>query len=433
MPTITKLEGVRLNSLQTIPSLSDSTYFFVQRGSNTSEKATIASLKTYLNITYDINAAISTHASSVDPHGDRGYAQTLLNSHNSETDPHNHKAYTNNTLAVHLLATDPHGDRAYSDSKLNLHLTGHLTDEDPHGLITIIEDSLNDHSILENVHNIEGQIDTAIAGIRNTENGFASLDSNLKIPSVYLPSQNQQVSFTYSKPAVGTPNVIYVDLTDNKQYYWGSSNSYVTLTPSLDIDGVSLTTDNVPESPTNLNRRYYTEAIETGLTSALNQKVSTVNSVGTGKSIVKSKTASTLTLKSLKSSSSVTVVENADDISFQVNTSNNNTTPLLIDINYNTTTNIGYKKYSNGLLEIFGHGIIDSTDATSYAVTFPQSFADTEYTLIATVELSQKQLLSITSKTTSGFVVELIDSDLQSAHPPIYTTKLNFQCIGIAS
>lgn len=436
MPVITELNGIRINSLQTIPSLSDNTLLMVQRGTNTSEKSTLSALKTYLNISFSISTAIDSHTNATDPHGDRAYSQLLMNNHKAEADPHNHKAYTNNTLTVHLSAADPHGDRAYSDSKLNLH----LTDEDPHGLITIIEDSFNDHSLSGNVHNIEGQINTAIAGLRNTENGFASLDSNLKIPSVYLPSQNQQVSFTYSKPAVGTPNVIYVDLTDNKQYYWGPSNSYVTLTPTLSIGGISLTTDDIPQSTTNLNRRYYTEATETSINTDLAKKISTVNSSGTGKSVVKSKSGSTLTLKSLKSSSSVIVVENEDDISFQVNTStsnnntsNNNTTPLLIDINYDTTTNIGYKKYSNGLLEIFGHGIIDSTDATSYAVTFPQSFTDTDYTLIATTELSQKQLLSIKSKTTSGFVVELIDSDLQSASPPIYTTKLNFQCIGITS
>lgn len=420
MPVITELNGIRINSLQTIPSLSDNTLFMVQRGTNTSEKSTLSALKTYLDISLSISTAIDSHTNTTDPHGDRAYSQLLMNNHKAETDPHNHKAYTNNTLTVHLSATDPHGDRVYSDNKLNLH----LTDTDPHGLITIIEDSLNDHSILEDVHNIEGQITTAIAGIRNTENGFASLDSNLKIPSVYLPSQNQQVSFTYSKPAVGVPNIIYVDLTDNKQYYWGPSNSYVTLTPSLDINGISLTTDNVSQSTTNLNRRYYTEAIETGLTSALNQKVSTVNSVGTGKSIIKNKTGSTLTLKSIKGSSSITVVENADDLTLQA-------TVGLTAISYNPTTNIGYKTYTNNILEVFGNVTIDSTNIASYTVTFPQSFTDTDYTLITTIEENQRQLLTVTSKTTSGFTVSLIDSDTQSPAPNSYTTKLNFHCIGI--
>lgn len=422
MPVITELNGIRINSLQTIPSLSDTTLLMVQRGTNTSEKSTLSALKTYLNISFSISTAIDSHTNAVDPHGDRAYSQLLMNNHKAEADPHNHKAYTNNTLTVHLSATDPHGDRAYSDSKLNLH----LTDEDPHGLITIIEDSFNDHSLLENVHNIEGQITTAIAGLRNTENGFASLDSNLKIPSVYLPSQNQQVSFTYSKPLVGSPNVIYVDLTDNKQYYWGPSNSYVTLTPSLDIGGISLTTDNVPQSSTNLNRRYYTEAIETTINSSLSQKVGTVTTVGTGKSIVKSKTASTLTLKSLKSSSSITVVENADDLTLQA-------TVGLTAISYNPTTNIGYKTYTNNVLEVFGNVTIDSTNIFSYAVTFPQSFVDTDYTLITTIEENQRQLLTVTSKTTSGFTVGLIDSDSQAVAPTPYTTKLNFQCIGITS
>lgn len=422
MPVITELNGIRINSLQTIPSLSDNTLLMVQRGTNTSEKSTLSALKTYLNISFSISTAIDSHTNAVDPHGDRAYSQLLMNNHKAEADPHNHKAYTNNTLTVHLSATDPHGDRAYSDSKLNLH----LTDEDPHGLITIIEDSFNDHSLLENVHNIEGQITTAIAGLRNTENGFASLDSNLKIPSVYLPSQNQQVSFTYSKPIVGVPNVIYVDLTDNKQYYWGSSNSYVALTPTLDIGGISLTTDDIPQSTTNLNRRYYTEAIETTINSSLSQKVGTVTTVGTGKSIVKSKTASTLTLKSLKSSSSITVVENADDLTLQA-------TVGLTAISYNPTTNIGYKTYTNNILEVFGNVTIDSTNIASYTVTFPQSFTDTDYTLITTIEENQRQLLSVTSKTTTGFTVGLIDSDGQAVAPSSYITKLNFQCIGITS
>ena len=422
MPVITELNGIRINSLQTIPSLSDNTLLMVQRGTNTSEKSTLSALKTYLNISFSISTAIDNHTNATDPHGDRSYSQLLMNNHKAEADPHDHKAYTNNTLTVHLSATDPHGDRAYSDNKLNLH----LTDEDPHGLITIIEDSFNDHSLLEDVHNIEGQITTAIAGLRNTENGFASLDSNLKIPSVYLPSQNQQVSFTYSKPVVGVPDVIYVDLTDNKQYYWGPSNSYVALTPTLDVGSISLTTDNVPQSTTNLNRRYYTEAIETTINSSLSQKVGTVTTVGTGKSIVKSKTASTLTLKSLKSSSSITVVENADDLTLQA-------TVGLTAISYNPTTNIGYKTYTNNMLEVFGNVTIDSTNATSYAVTFPQSFTDTDYTLITTIEENQRQLLTVVSKTTSGFTVQLIDSDTQAVAPTTYTTKLNFQCIGITS
>lgn len=420
MPTITQLEGVRLNSLQTIPSLSDSTYFFVQRNSNTSEKATISSLKTYLNITYDINTALSTHISSVDPHGDRSYAQTLLNSHNSETDPHNHKAYTNNTLTVHLAASDPHGDRAYSDTNLG----NHLSDLDPHGLVTSLEQAIQDHADLENTHNIQGQINTAITSLRNVENGFASLDSTLKIPSAYLPTSNQAIVFTYSKPATGDPNVLYVDLTDNKQYYWGTSNAYVTLTPTLEVGSISLTTDNIPQSTTNLNRRYYTEAIETTINSSLSQKVGTVTTVGTGKSIVKSKTASTLTLKSLKSSSSITVVENADDLTLQA-------TVGLTAISYNPTTNIGYKTYTNNMLEVFGNVTIDSANIASHTVTFPQSFTDTDYTLITTIEENQRQLLSVTSKTTSGFTVGLIDSDGQAVAPSSYITKLNFHCIGI--
>lgn len=418
MPVITELNGIRINSLQTIPSLSDNTLLMVQRGTNTSEKSTLSALKTYLNISFSISTAIDSHTNAVDPHGDRAYSQLLINNHKAETDPHNHKAYTNNTLTVHLSATDPHGDRAYSDNKLNLH----LTDTDPHGLITIIEDSLNDHSILENVHNIEGQITTAISGLRNTENGFASLDSNLKIPSVYLPAQNQQVSFTYSKPVVGVPNVIYVDLTDNKQYYWGSSNSYVTLTPSLDINGISITTDNVPQSTTNLNRRYYTEAIETGLTNALNQKVSTVSSSGTGKSIVKNKTGSTLTLKSIKSSSSVTVVENADDLTLQV--------PIIItDINYNTTTKMGYKTYYNGLKEVFGNVEVDADDGVTHPINeivFPIAFTSVNYTVVAIAEDYQYNSV-IYDKTETGFKVKVMPLEEPSSSAPTF----NFHCIGV--
>lgn len=410
MPVITELNGIRINSLQTIPSLSDNTLLMVQRGTNTSEKSTLSALKTYLNISFSISTAIDSHTNATDPHGDRAYSQLLMNNHKAEADPHNHKAYTNNTLTVHLSAADPHGDRAYSDSKLNLH----LTDEDPHGLITIIEDSFNDHSLLENVHNIEGQINTAIAGLRNTKNGFASLDSNLKIPSVYLPSQSQQVSFTYSKPAVGTPNVIYVDLTDNKQYYWGPSNSYVALTPTLSIGGISLTTDNVPQSTTNLNRRYYTEAIETGLTSALNQKVSTVNSVGTGKSIIKDKTGSSLTLKSIRSSSTVSVLENTDYLSLHV--------PISItDIYYNPTTNIGYKTYYNDLMEVFGN--VEISASSTNQIVFPVVFQNVNYSVVCTIEDQNNYVLSIYDKTGNGFKVDAINAS--------GTSRFNFHCIGI--
>jgi hypothetical protein len=47
MPVITELNGIRINSLQTIPSLSDNTLLMVQRGTNTSEKSTLSALKTY--------------------------------------------------------------------------------------------------------------------------------------------------------------------------------------------------------------------------------------------------------------------------------------------------------------------------------------------------------------------------------------------------
>lgn len=425
MPVITELNGIRINSLQTIPSLSDNTLLMVQRGTNTSEKSTLSALKTYLNISFSISTAIDSHTNAVDPHGDRAYSQLLMNNHKAEADPHNHKAYTNNTLTVHLSATDPHGDRAYSDSKLNLH----LTDEDPHGLITIIEDSFNDHSLLENVHNIEGQITTAIAGLRNTENGFASLDSNLKIPSVYLPSQNQQVSFTYSKPIVGVPNVIYVDLTDNKQYYWGSSNSYVTLTPSLDIGGISLTTDNVPQSSTNLNRRYYTEAIETSINTAIAQKISTVNSSGTGKSVVKAKSGSTLTLKSIKGSSSITVVENADDLTLQVPFS-------MTDISYNPATKMGYKKYSTGVIEVFGNLIAD-VDGSAFSgipgapppntITFPTPFTSSDYTILCTLDNSKLYNILITDKTATDCKIRVVAVYDVSVGP----VTLNFHCIGV--
>jgi hypothetical protein len=101
-----------------------------------------------------------------------------------------------------------------------------------------------------------GAITLAVADVTNAEstgnkgqaNGYASLDSNGKVPSTQLPSYVDDVleyNDLASFPATGTAGIIYVAQDTNKTYRW-SGSTYVEISASPG------STDAVTEGSTNL-------------------------------------------------------------------------------------------------------------------------------------------------------------------------------------
>jgi hypothetical protein len=88
---------------------------------------------------------------------------------------------------------------------------------------------------------------------KGVANGYAPLDSNTKVSSIYLPSYVDEVleySSTSAFPESGSISVIYVALDSNKIYRW-SGSTYTEISPSPG------STDSVTEGSVNL---YFTNA-----------------------------------------------------------------------------------------------------------------------------------------------------------------------------
>ena len=275
MTQLIDLNGIRLNELQTNPALYPSTYFLIQNGTDKAENSTIALLENYLDINLKISSAVDTHTNASDPHGDRAYNTALLNNHISLDNAHGHKTYTDNTVIVHTQGLDPHGDRLFATQLMNTHNA--LTD--PHGHKAYANSQIATHNADTSAHGIQTSINTTINSLRGTLNGFAPLDSNEKIPTNYLPTSNVSTIFVFVLPATGVSNVVYVNMTDNNQYFWTGS-SFQKLS-SYNIGSASLTTDNVAESTTDLNKRYFSTLRQATLENSINLRLNNAISLGT--------------------------------------------------------------------------------------------------------------------------------------------------------
>lgn len=68
-------------------------------------------------------AALNTHKTANDPHGDRAAAATdaaaKVTAHKNAADPHGDRADTTSKIAAHVGGADPHGDRAYVDTRVS--------------------------------------------------------------------------------------------------------------------------------------------------------------------------------------------------------------------------------------------------------------------------------------------------------------------------
>lgn len=311
MTQLIDLNGIRLNELQTNPALYPSTYFLIQNGTDKAENSTIALLENYLDINLKISSAVDTHTNASDPHGDRAYNTALLNNHTSLDNAHGHKTYTDNTVIVHTQGLDPHGDRLFATQLMNTHNA--LTD--PHGHKAYANSQIATHNADTSAHGIQTSINTTINSLRGTLNGFAPLDSNEKIPTNYLPTSNVSTIFVFVLPATGVSNVVYVNMTDNNQYFWTGS-SFQKLS-SYNIGSASLTTDNVAESTTDLNKRYFSTLRQATLENSINLRLNNAISLGTEPTrgnVFKEKIGSTIYLRSIVAGDGIIVAETTTGI-----------------------------------------------------------------------------------------------------------------------
>lgn len=258
------LIGIQIAGLTSAPSLSGTTEFPIQRqGIDKAEKTNLQNLGSYLiNSSYfsnyvdtSVNNKIQTHSTSLDPHGDRSYTNTVLQSHTTATDPHGDRAYTNSRVAsditVHINANDPHGDRSFATTSI----TTHISAIDPHG-----DRAYSDGKDVVTLASAKTYTDTEVATkVTNAIGTSIAPIVSGKVPNSFL---NRQVSFTTFStfPVSGSTDVLYIDNTNNDIYRW-SGTAYVNLTPEVNIGNLALTTDNVSEG-TNIDRKYLTASLK---------------------------------------------------------------------------------------------------------------------------------------------------------------------------
>lgn len=311
MTQLIELNGLRLNELQTNPALYPNTLLLIQNGTDKAENTTVDHLDNYLNVNTKINASAASHLAAADPHGDRAYNSTLLNNHTTLDDAHGHKTYTNNTLIVHSQSLDPHGDRLFSTQLMS----SHNGNTDPHGHKAFTNLKIAEHESNTSAHGIQNSISTAINNLRGTFTGFAPLDSNLKIPTSYLPTSNVSTLFVFSLPPIGLLNVIYVNMSDKSQHFWTGSN-FEKLS-SFNLGNVSLTTNDVAESTDNSDRRYFTMIRESSLINSINLRLNGALNLGSGigtANVFKEKIGSTLYFRSIVAGDGIVVSETSSGI-----------------------------------------------------------------------------------------------------------------------
>lgn len=313
------LVGIQIKDLSTAGAISGTTELPVQRaGVNKAEKINLVNLTNYVlastefttSLNTNVNNKVNAHIAASDPHGDRAYANSLITTHTSASDPHGDRAFAtssiNTAISNHGSASDPHGDRVYT----NTQITTHTNAIDPHG----------DRAFATNVGSTTlSSANTYTDNKVNTEftNRVGSSIAPLaggKVPDSYI---NQELSFSnYSSfPATGVATKLYVDTSGNDVYRWNGTG-YTNLTPAIDVDNLSLTTNDVALG-SNTDRQYLTAAKNTEFTN----KVSNVlgETTANTQSIFSRKTSNVAYVKNINSAGNISLTSNSTTITIQDN------------------------------------------------------------------------------------------------------------------
>lgn len=277
---------------------------------------------------------LNIHSSSTDPHGDRLFTTAAITAHSQASDPHGDRSYTLSQINVHKVATDPHGDRAHALSLMNIHKTTevdphgdraytdgvintHKNEVDPHGLKSLINTLLDEHNTSTSSHGL----DVKFAEIPNTVNSTVNATLSQRIGTTIAPLVSGKVPDQYIKtnilfsnlaqfPTTGAVNVLYIDTLTRKMYVW-ASGGYKDISPTVELSGISLSTDNVAQG-SNPDRQYLTASLKT----TYDSKLSNITSTGGGtKSMhLVSKTGSNAFVKGLDSDSSIKITDRGDSL-----------------------------------------------------------------------------------------------------------------------
>lgn len=279
------------------------------------------------------DSKLNIHSASSDPHGDRAFTTGAINTHTTATDPHGDRAYTLSQIASHKTATDPHGDRAYALSIMNIHksteidphgdrlytdnkLIEHTTDTDPHGLVTLVNTLLNEHNTNSASHDLTNKFAQIPTTVTNTVNSNLSQKLGTVIAPLVsgkVPDQYIRTTVVFSNlvqfPTTGVANTLYVDTATRKMYIW-VTGGYKDISPTVELSGISLSTDNVAQG-SNPARQYLTAELKTNY----DAKLSNITSTGSGNSShLVSKTGANAFVKGLDSDSSIKIVDRGDSL-----------------------------------------------------------------------------------------------------------------------
>lgn len=284
------------------------------------------------------DSKVAAHSSSVDPHGDRAFTITSITNHSKSEDPHGDRAYALAQINAHKVATDPHGDRAHALSLMNIHKTTevdphgdraytdgvvntHKDETDPHGLKSLITTLLNEHNTSNSSHGL----DVKFAEIPNTVNSTVNATLSQRIGTTIAPLVSGKVPDQYIRtnilfsnlaqfPTTGSLNVLYIDTLTRKMYVW-ASGGYKDISPTVELSGISLSTDNVAQG-SNPDRQYLTADLKANYDS----KLSNITSTGSGKSVhLVSKTGANAFVRGLDSDSSISITDRGDSLVLNTN------------------------------------------------------------------------------------------------------------------
>lgn len=313
------LVGIQIKDLSTAGAISGTTELPVQRaGVNKAEKINLVNLTNYVlastefttSLNTNVNNKVNAHIAASDPHGDRAYANSLITTHTSASDPHGDRAFAtssiNTAISNHGSASDPHGDRVYT----NTQITTHINAIDPHG----------DRAFATNVGS------TTLSSANTYTDNKVNTEFTNRVGSSIAPLTGGKVSDSYidqklsfsnysSFPATGVATKLYVDTSGNDVYRWDGTG-YTNLTPAIDVDNLSLTTNDVALG-SNTDRQYLTAAKNTEFTN----KVSDVlgETTANTQSIFSRKTSNVAYVKNINSAGNISLTSNSTTITIQDN------------------------------------------------------------------------------------------------------------------
>lgn len=369
------LIGIQIPQLTLAPSISLDTEFALQRvGQRKAEKSNFRVLNNLIINSEEFNIYLNTYTTSkitdhkgeTDPHGDRAYANSLVSNHKSEVDPHKDREFTTTSIEVHKTSVDPHGDRAFTTAQI----VEHSATTDPHG-----DRAYTDTTVASGITESKGYTDVEIKTKVTDSLGLsiAPLEGG-KVPDEYLNKEIVRLPLS-SFPPTGNIDILYLDTTNNDLYRW-SGSEYKNLTPEVNIDNLTVTTDNVTEG-TNPDRKYLTSALKT----SYDNKVSTIsNSVEptSNHSLISSNVDTDVKLKTIKVDEGVYIKETIPElaISDRIYKYEGVSEVTRVDLTYSEQikTNLLTNLNTNKVYNIFG----DITCIAYEGTTVPYYVVDNE-------------------------------------------------------